>query len=361
MKRYREIIVGIVVLAALAVFYFGYNYLKGTDVFTQREYYYAVYDKIEGLSPNAPVQVNGFTVGRVASTDLHPDMSGRVVVQFTVENDKFHFPKNATARIMSTDLLGSRAIQLVVPEVKTGVAMPGDTINSGVEEDIGAQVQAELEPFKAKLNDMMSEIDTVIQAVQLMFNEDASKALNASFDAIVAGFQTFELTAHEIDSLIREERGKIAHIIYNVDEITTTLEQNKADLDNFMNNMSTLSDTLAAVEIAQTVDNANMALAELSELLIQINSSEGTLGLLMHDPELYNNLTQSAADLSSLLADLETNPHRYLHIAAFDLHRERPHDKAARKAARQAKRDAKRNRGQNGSSSTPNNEPDSIP
>ena len=121
-------------------------------------------------------------------------------------------------------------------------------------------------------------------------------------------------------------------------------------------------------QVSQTFDTENRTENTLNtdnreSIEDQINSGQGTMGLLMHDAELYNNLTQSAADLSSLLEDLETNPHRYLHIAAFDFHRERPADKQARKAQRQAERDARRNRnsGQNSTPEPPNNEPDSIP
>jgi len=348
MKRTREIIVAIVVLATLAIFYFGFNYLKGEDIFTKRDYYYAVYDRIEGLGSEAPVQVNGFKVGKVSNVYLHPDMSGRIMVQFSIENDKFHFPSNSTARIVSLDLLGSRAIQLVVPDVATPeMAMPGDTLNSGVEGDIEDMVNSKIAPFEAKVEEMMLSIDTVIESVQLMFNQDAREALTASFDAIVAGFQTFELTAHEIDSLIREERGKVAHIIYNVDEITSTLEQNDEKLANFMSNMSALSDTLVAADITTTINNANKSLMEVTLLMEKINSGEGSMGKLVHDEEMYRNLTGAALALESLLQDLETNPHRYLHISAIDLHRERKAKKPRKK----------RNRGKN----APANEPDSVP
>lgn len=352
MKRSREIIVAVVVLSTLGILYFGYNYLKGNDVFSKRDYYYAVYERIEGLKADAPVQVNGFDVGRVTSVTLHPDMTGSILVEFSIENDKFQFPRNSTARIASLDLLGSRAIQLVVPDVQESItAMPGDTLNSAVEGDIQDMVSGKIAPFEAKVEEMMLSIDTVIQSVQLMFNNDAREALGASFDAIVAGFQTFELTAHEIDSLIREERGKIAHIIYNVDQITTTLEQNNGKLENFMTNMSDLSDTLAAAEINETLLNANQALADITVLMQKINEGQGTIGALMHDPELYENLTGAALALESLLEDAENNPHRYIHISAIDFHREK-----------KPKKTKKKNRGgKNTDPEVPVNEPDSIP
>lgn len=330
MKRSREIIVGIVVLASVAIFYFGYNYLKGNDIFKQQDYYYAVYNKIAGIAPNAPVQVNGLKVGRVTSTELHPDLSGRIIVQFSIENDRFNFPKNAVAQIMSTDLLGSRAVAILPPpqgQEPLGNAVPGDTINAAIEGDMTQMVQKELEPFKMKLNEMMVEVDTVIQSVQLIFNEDARKALDASFDAIVAGFETFELTAHEIDSLIREERGRIASIIGNVDEITSTLEEHKDDLGNFVQNMSDISDTLKAADIYATIAQADTALVELTALMNRINQGQGTMGALMHDRELYDRLAKATKDLDNLILDFQNNPHRFVHISAIDFHREKKNKK----------------------------------
>lgn len=316
MKISKEVKIGVIVTAALALFIYGFNFLKGRDLFSSSQKFYAVYSTIDGLIEANPVLINGFKIGRVDDIVLAPGSSGRMIVTFTVSDDNVKIPKNSIARIISPDLLGSKAIQIILG---TGIeyATNGDTLVSDMQATLSEEVNKQVLPLKTKAENLILSIDSVMVVVQAVFNKDARENLSKSFESIKTAIQTFEKTSLRIDTLVISEKGKLSTIFSKIESISSNFATNNEKLSSVINNFSAISDSLAKTNIKSTIENANAALSAASIIINKINKGEGSIGLLINNDTLYKKLEASSADVDRLLIDIKANPHRYLHFSLF--------------------------------------------
>lgn len=314
-KRSREIRVAILVLVSVALLYYGLNYLKGNNIFSNNRVYYAIYDHVDGLSVDNTVVLNGFKVGKVSTARLIPE-SGDIEVGFTIFEENLRIPRNSVAKIVSLDLLGTKAITLEF-STDSVIAVAGDTLLAGNEMDLQSSVDERIKPLEEKTKQLLGSIDSALVIVQSIFNKEARENLSASFVSIKRSFQSFEKTAISVNNLVESETAKISGIITNVGSITKNFQSNNKSLTNIINNMSAVTDSLAEADLARTVIAAQLALESTAQVLDKINRGEGTIGELVNNDTLYNNLEQSALELDKLLEDLRVNPKRYVHFSIF--------------------------------------------
>ncbi len=314
-KRYKPIIIGASFILAIVIFIWGFNFLKGTGLFNKEIIYYASYARVNGLIKANPVVVNGLRVGQVKNVYFNPDMSGNIMVSMMLSTD-LPIPSNTTARIFSSDLMGSKAIELVLGDSKVPIKK-GDTLRSSVEGGLMAEVNAQMAPIKNKAEDLMTSIDTLVTAFQLIFNESARKNLSESFLNIEKTLANLQSATSNIDTLVVEESSRISAILINFDSLTLTLNENRDDFTRIIKNFRTISDSLADVEIPATFDRINSALADVETILEKVNSGHGTIGMLMNDDSLYLELNRSATALDSLINDVKNNPKRYVRFSLF--------------------------------------------
>ncbi len=314
-KRYKPVIIGASFIIAIAIFIWGFNFLKGTGLFNKEVIYYASYDRVNGLIQANPVVVNGLRVGQVKKVYFNPDMSGSIMVSMMLSTD-LPIPNNSVARIFSSDLMGSKAIELILGDSKIPIAK-GDTLKSSVEGGLMAEVNAQMAPIKNKAEDLMTSIDTLVTAFQLIFNESARKNLSESFLNIEKTLANLQSASSNIDTLVVKESSRISAILINLDAITRTLSENREDFTRIVKNFSAISDSLADVEIPATFVRINSALANVETILEKVNNGHGTLGMLMTDDSLYLELNRSATSLDSLINDVKNNPKRYVRFSLF--------------------------------------------
>ena len=162
--------IGFLVFAAIAIFIWGVNYLKGIDIFKQENEYYIVYNKVDGLVSSSPVLINGLRIGQVRSINFHEDMSGRLIVEIASDK-KYKIPKNSVARIFSSDLLGTRSIEIIFSD-STTFHVSGDTLRSDIEQSLAEQVSLQMLPLKNKAEDLLEEIEIAMKIIQRVFNEE---------------------------------------------------------------------------------------------------------------------------------------------------------------------------------------------
>ncbi|MBI9036606.1 MAG: MCE family protein [Bacteroidales bacterium] len=315
MKISRELIVGIIFIITIGLFIWGFNFLKGSDIFEKQREFYVEYDAVNGLIKSNPIVINGLKVGQVKDLYFAPDNSGNIIVILVISND-FPIPKNSIARIYSSDLMGSKAIDLQIGSSKI-LAQSGDTLGAKVEASLKEEVNAQVQPLKTKAEDLMGSIDSVVTVIQAIFNENARENLENSFESIKNTLFSLQNTTYNIDTLVITERTRLSSIINNVDDITKNLKENNKNISNILANFSTLSDTLAKSEIPKTFLNANKSIETLSKILDKINKGEGTLGLLLHNDSLYIELQKSSSDLNKLLEDIRLNPKKYVRFSVF--------------------------------------------
>jgi len=228
-NRYKAYGIGLSFIVALVLFIWGFNFLKGNDIFGKETVYFSEYYQVNGLVNANPVMINGLRVGKVKDIYFNPDMSGRIIVSFTLSND-FPVPVNSVARIFSSDLMGSKAIDLVLGDSKQ-FARDGDTVKSEVEAGLMAEVNAQVQPIKKKAEDLLASMDTLVVAFQLIFNASARDNLKESFNNIRMTFENLENATGNIDNLVVTESGRISSILIRLDSLALILSQNRQNFD----------------------------------------------------------------------------------------------------------------------------------
>ncbi len=316
MKIKKEIKIAVVFIATLALLYWGINFLKGRDFFNKERIYYAVYNQVNGLVVANPVLVNGFKVGHVKKMYFHPDNSGKIVVEFIINNSDLDIPVNSVARLFSSDLLGSRAVEIQLGNSST-LAKDGDTLKTFIQATLGEEVNVQFQPIKKKFENVMLSIDSVLVIIRGIFNENTQKNLEQSFESIRYTIQNLEHTTYNIDTLVVTQRQKLANIIGNVESISLNIKNNNDKISNIINNFSNISDTIAKAKISRTITDANRTLKEFADIMEKVNRGEGSLGMLINNDSLYNNLNGASKQLNELVEDVKLNPGRYVNISVF--------------------------------------------
>ena len=315
MNRYRNILIGLTFILALALIIWGYNFLKGKNVFTKQTIFYAKYEEVSGLEVANPVLINGYRVGQVNELYFDPDMSGDIIVILMVEK-QFPIPKDTYARIISADIMGSKAVDLDLG-ISTDLAQNKDTLSTSMEASLRDEVNAQVQPIKMKAENLLLSIDSLVVAIQTVFNESAVENLTSSFDDIRKTFANLQSTTSNIDTLVDQEGNRISSILENIDSLTYTLKDNRQDISAIIQNFEVISDSLSKADIPGTFIRANRAIDKLDSILAIINSGQGSLGMLLHNDTLYMEVEKTVEEMNKLLEDIRTNPKRYVKISLF--------------------------------------------
>ncbi len=316
MKITKEFKIGIVVVCAIAAFIWGINFLKGSNLFSHKYVLYAIYPKIDNIIPATPLLISGFKVGQVNKISLIGSGNQKsVLIKFLLTED-VDIHKHSIARAISSDLLGSKAIEIIFSN-NTEFVKSGDTLFAETEQGLKESFNKQLAPIQAKAEKLIGSIDSVMSVVNSVLNVKTRKNIDESFEGVRKAILSLEQTAYKMDDLIGSEKVKISSILSNLNQITANLSKNGARIDNIIGNISNMTDSLAKAQIKEAVDNANKSMKELNILLSKINEGQGTLGKLAKNDSLYNNLNKSGEDLDKLLKDLRINPERYIHFSVF--------------------------------------------
>lgn len=314
----KETKTGIVVVVAIFIVIYGFNFLSGIDLFKKSNTIYAVYSKTDGLMEANPVLINGVKVGQVQKTNLMQYQGEyKVLVTMILSNKKLQIPKGSVAKLISSDLLGSKAIDIKILPNSNDFIHDEDTLKGDVEDDLKTSVDKRLTPLQKKAESLISSIDSVMQVVQAVLNENVRKNLIASFDNLHNSLISLQHASSSLDGIMSGEKATIAQILRKVESLASNLEKNNGKITNILSNFSTLSDSLAKANIKNTIEHANMAIAQANTMLENINSGKGTLGKLIKNDSIYNNLNRASDDLDKLLVDLKEHPKRYVSISVF--------------------------------------------
>lgn len=311
----KELSIGLLVVISLLVFIFGYNYLENNDVFGRDHEYYAVYRDVKKLSESNPVQMNGVKVGVVKEIQF-PLAPGdhRVLVVINLEKD-IPLPKNSIAKIES-DLLGSNMINIITGDALENAKI-GDTLQSAVATTIQEEVGLQMAPVKRKAENLMLQLDSVLEVVKYVFNEEARQNISQSLSNIKYTIDNLEQTTSTLDVMVERENTRLDVIIGNIESITTNLDRNEENISRTLNNLGNISDTLVKAKIGETFSKLDKTVEDLQQVTYNIQQGNGSLGKLVNNDSLYYNLNSSAENLDKLVKDIEENPQRYLHFSVF--------------------------------------------
>lgn len=287
--------------------------MKGVSLFVPKKTFFATYSNVDGLLEANPVQINGMKVGSVRTVEFIPDNSGRILVSFHITKD-ISIPKNSTAKIVSSNLMNAKAVDLVFGDSKE-MAKSGDTLNSELQLSIGQEVNKQIAPIKAKAESMLSSIDSVLMVIQGIFNTETRESLSGSMQKIQDALEALSHASLGIDTLVTTQRVKLRSIFDNLESISSNVKNNNEKISNAITNFSNISDTLAKAQLAETILKTKEAVTQISEIMAKVNRGEGSLGLLIKDDSLYTNLNATSRDLDMLVKDINENPKRYVHFS----------------------------------------------
>lgn len=321
MKITREAKIGLFVVLCLASLFWGISFLKGKNIFSPTSTYYAVFNRIDGLKKTNNVLLNGFKVGTVKDIRFEEGHTGRLIVTIIIEK-KYRIPHNSVAKLISSDIMGGKAIKLDVSP-NTSFHEPGDTLISQIETGLLDQIGYEMEPVKQKAENLMVEMDRVLEIIGKVFNEANREHLNQSFESLNRTMAHLEKSTASFDSLLDGDNGTLTQIINNINAISKNLADNKDEFTNIIQNFSAVSDSIAKANFTATLLNADSAVRTINLIVDKINRGEGSLGLLVNDTTLYHNVEDAAKSLDMLLIDMKMNPRRYVNFSIIDLSRNR--------------------------------------
>lgn len=284
----REAKIGIVVIVAIGMLYFGLNYLKGVNIFQPTTYFYAQYERVDGIVATTPVMINGFQVGHVSQIIFDYTKEAPITLQITVDN-QLQVTKGTVAEVYDTGLMGDKAIQLHLGR-SSQLMQPGDTLLTGVQGGLMAAVsEALVEPIKA----MMPQLDSTIKTINKTLSSERIDAIIADAEASMKNIKSISATLDK----------KIPATMNDVNKITA--------------NIATVSDELKAVQWDSTLHSLETVIANLETVSNQLKSNDNTLGALLNDDALYQNLDSTVQSANALLMDLKANPKRYVHFSVF--------------------------------------------
>jgi len=273
-----------------------------------------------GLLEANKVTMNGYQIGQVKDISFAPNKTGNLIVTLMINSD-FKIPVNSLAQIVSSDIMGTRSIRMILSNENT-FYQSNDTIAGAIESDLKEQVSLQVLPIKNKAEQLLSTIDSAITVLTVIFNEDARENLSESFEKINRTIENAQMITSDLQQIVSSEKGNIQKILINIEDITSFLSSNTAELEKTIKNLSSFSDTLSQISVSPIITNIAEASNQILSLLEKINSTENSAGLLLNDDQLYLSITALSENLGFLIKDIQTNPKRYVQFSAVDFGKE---------------------------------------
>ncbi|CAM1333631.1 MlaD family protein [Tenacibaculum aestuariivivum] len=300
----KELKTGIVAIIIIALFIWGYNFLKGENLFSgSNRYFYIEYENINGLNEASQVTINGLKVGRIENISFKSTSGkkGILLVKVSLDND-FNFSKNSIAKIYSASLMGGQNLA-IVPKYDGELAVSGDYLKGIVESDLFSSVGEKLNPIQSKLQNVLVGADSLLISVNQVLDEKSRVSLNRSIIGLEGTITDVRKTLTSVNKLL----------VDNKENLDATFKNTKKITDNF----SKISADLTKTNLGETVKKLEGTLANVNSLLANMKAGKGTLGKLMTDDKMYTNLANASKEMEELLRDMKLNPKRFVHFSLF--------------------------------------------
>lgn len=319
MKISKELKAGVIAVAAIALFVTGINFLKGSSFFGGDDNYFAYFPNSGQLAVASNVTLNGVIVGKVVGVDYEPsgEPGKQVKVSFNIQNSDVKLPVGTKVEIGSLDLF-NKSLQIQMPtDLSKGYHNAGDEIPGTIAEDVVSQVKSYADPIVQKVQGMMSSVDKMINSLTAFWDTTATSEIEKSMKEVKIAINRFGSVAEQVELLVLEERAKFGKIMSNVESITANLKKSNDEVTAIIGNTRKVSDDLVTADFKAVVNNAGSTLKSLNSLLDQAQNGQGTLGKLLGDEQLYQQLVNTNQELQNLVNDLQLHPERYIHFSVL--------------------------------------------
>ena len=307
MKINNETKIGILAVVAVAILVLGFNYLKGKDLFSKSDKLYAVFPSVAGLANSNPVIVNGLQIGTVI--DMVETNANLDSVRVTINLDKdVNIPDNSIAMI-NKDLLGTSSLTIALGN-STVYKKSGDRISTRTTAGLLDDVKSALSPAISSVNSTLESLDSLIQVMGSIIDP----AMKNNLNQIVRNLTT---SSASLEGLLNQQTGTLAKTLGNMNAVTGNLAKQNETINKTIANLETATSKLAELDIDSTMQNLNSSVNRLNAIIAKADSKEGSIGLLLNDTKLYDNLEGTSKSLNTLLDDLRVHPKRYVNISIF--------------------------------------------
>lgn len=310
MKFSKELKAGVIALLAIVGFVVLFQFMKGKSLFTTDNIFYAKYDNVEGLAQSSAVSINGLKVGQVDKIIPITSKDGKItfVVKITVDN-KFEFSKNSSLEIFEPGLMSGKEMRV---NLMYGgpTAKDGDTLKGAFKLGTLGSLSSQVGPVKDQLQVVLHRVDSLMANANQVFdaqNRAEIKALLANLNKTVGALQS---TAGSVNTLVGHNDPKLQKVL---DDASLTMQSGKVTLDKYGN----LAQSIDTKQLNATIANLDATVGKLNQVIGGIDKGEGSLGKLMKDDQLYNNLNSASSNLNTLIEDMKANPKRYINFSVF--------------------------------------------
>ena len=310
MKFSKELKAGVIALLAIVGFVVLFQFMKGRSLFTTDNIFYAKYDNVEGLAQSAPVSINGLKVGQVDRIIPVTAKDGKIsfVVKITVD-DNFEFSKNTTVEIFEPGLMSGKEMKLNLMYGGES-AKDGDTLKGAYKLGMLNSLSSQVGPVKDQLQTVLHRVDSLMMNANMVMNAQNREEIRALLQNLNKTVSTLQTTAGSVNQLVGHNDPKLQKVL---DDASVTMQSGKTTLDKYGN----LAESIDTQKLNATIANLDATVGQLNKVMSGIDRGEGSLGKIMKDEQLYNNLNAASTNLNKLLEDFKANPKRYVNFSVF--------------------------------------------
>ena len=301
MRLSKEIKAAFFVLSTILLFIFGFNFLKGSSLLDKQKTIYAVYNEVDGLLVGANVMINGLSIGNVTELDFLPN-STKILVTLKVK-DKLNFSSKSTASIYETGVLGGLAISIDPIFERESIVKTGDTLNSSVRPGLTELINRQIEPLSRQLQSTITSVDSIFTGASNVLNRQTQEEIKESINVLTSAIKAINNSSIIIEKTLTDKNTQINNTIDNFAKISS--------------NLSEVSEELNSFELSNLLSNLEVSVDGISSFVNKLESDNSTIGKLINEDEVYNNLNSSIESLNSLIIDIKSNPKKYVHFSVF--------------------------------------------
>jgi phospholipid/cholesterol/gamma-HCH transport system substrate-binding protein len=301
LKISRELKTGVLIITCIAIFIFGFNYLKGTSLLNNDKIVKATYSDVEGLVIGANVTISGMNVGKVKNIDFDENYE-KILVTFSLRND-LNFSSQSKAQLYEAGLIGGKAIAIIPIYEQGSIVKDGDVLPSEIKPGLTELVNQQIAPLQDKIEGLLTSADSLFAGVSNVMNYDTQNNLKLALEGLSVSI------------------NNISRLTENMNHIVIQNEQNfKGTMNNLKDtskNLSQITDSFNKMPLASTIKNFEETSADLKTIISRLETGNGSAGKFLNDDALYNKLLGSSEALETLLNDLKANPKKLRSLFYF--------------------------------------------
>lgn len=313
MKISNEFKIGALTIFAILFLFLGFNFLKGKNIFKNGFFLYAKFSEAKGLQNSNPVMINGYQAGSIYSMKASKDLK-EILVEIKLNQD-FKIPSTSLAAINSNPI-GNSSVEITLGD-DNKFLKSGDTLRSTYTAGLLGQVSSQIIPLADQAKLALKSADSLINSFNSIMTEDTKLNTQQTIANLNRVTGSLNYTVLSLNKLVEAQSGTISSALGSMNAFTQNLAANNSKINTTMTNVETTTAKLSQLQLQKTLDKLDSTIATLNMAIAQFNTTNGTVGALINDRKIYDQLSETARSLNILMDDLRVNPNRYIHFSIF--------------------------------------------